>query len=230
MEFRSYCFVDGEPLGLPIVVAFLRLGRKYEIEQLRSEALQRLTHDYPPTLDRYDNIRTYLISRGDIDLDLFFFTIINLARKYDILSILPIAFLGLCLYCYDIKGMVDAFEKYDQSPHSLSLPDQRVLLKGYSSLTNKLIKTQYTLGWLKDYTHQECSNSRRQIAMKYLPPQPAHMALAEWENWKEHMKYHLCRVCISKAEEQHNEGRREVWNELPSDFGLPEWGELVKGL
>jgi len=48
-------------------------------------------------------------------------------------------------------------------------------------------------------------------------------ALERWpEEWNE-----LCEMCASVAKEEHDRGRREVWNELPGIFGLPPWDELV---
>lgn len=43
-----------KPIPFVVISAFLRLGTKYEIEVLRSEAIDRLAHEYPFTLEDYD--------------------------------------------------------------------------------------------------------------------------------------------------------------------------------
>lgn len=43
-------------VSLDIVTAFLRLGRKYDLEGLRVEALQRIFYETPTTIEDYDGL------------------------------------------------------------------------------------------------------------------------------------------------------------------------------
>lgn len=44
----------GEPLPIVAVAALLRLGTKYDIEVLRTEAVKRLVYEFPTSLQDYD--------------------------------------------------------------------------------------------------------------------------------------------------------------------------------
>lgn len=86
-------------IPFPILAAMLRLGKKYEIDYLRDEALTRLTSEFPRTLKEMQLLPpeySYIKHQKGILYD-----IINLARETAVYSILPVAFY-LCLQ--DIVG------------------------------------------------------------------------------------------------------------------------------
>src|SRR5882762_6695162 len=55
-DFHSYLLADKEPHPISVIAAFLRLGKKYGIDQLRSEAVIRLSFHFPTTLEERDKI------------------------------------------------------------------------------------------------------------------------------------------------------------------------------
>ena len=75
----------------PVVSAYLRLGKKYEIEHLRVEAVNVLTAAFPSTLKLYDDdgIKRIVFENS------LYFDVISLAREAGIHRILPAAY-----YCY----------------------------------------------------------------------------------------------------------------------------------
>lgn len=68
----------------------IRMGRKYELEQLRNEALVRLTSEFPIKMEAWESlppVYTHLVERDGL-----LFDIVNLALENDIRSILPSAY------------------------------------------------------------------------------------------------------------------------------------------
>ena len=81
---------------MPIAVlgAFLRLGRKYEIDHIRKAAVQRLAVDYPTELGAFRASWTTEFATFEIhDVTGGHLPIINVIRENDLLVHLPAAFL-----------------------------------------------------------------------------------------------------------------------------------------
>jgi len=79
-----------EVLPFPVVAAMLRLGKKYEFDHLRDEALLRLTSEFPTKLEEWDalpNRFTHIVNRKGL-----LFDIISLAIECGVQSILPAAY------------------------------------------------------------------------------------------------------------------------------------------
>lgn len=77
-------------LPFPVVAAMLRLGKKYEFDHLRDEALLRLTSEFPTTLEEWDALPdhfTHIVDRKGL-----LFDIISLAIECRVQSILPAAY------------------------------------------------------------------------------------------------------------------------------------------
>ena len=52
----GHIFQMTEAIEFDMVVAFLRLGRKYDFRGLHLEAVQRLLHDYSKMLEDFDSM------------------------------------------------------------------------------------------------------------------------------------------------------------------------------
>lgn len=91
----------------------LRLGNKYDIHQLVTEATGRLHVEFPTNLRHWDlrspSVQKYTFE-GIKEQNGLLFDIVNLALQYEILSILPVAYfscladiVGLQNSCYHIS-------------------------------------------------------------------------------------------------------------------------------
>jgi predicted KAP-like P-loop ATPase len=81
-------------IPLSTLVAFLRLGKKYKIEQLYLEVCDRLIHEFPSTLNSWDKVcHKFTLIDG---VDGILFDMIALAREVNLQSILPAVFYGWC--------------------------------------------------------------------------------------------------------------------------------------
>ena len=130
-----------------VIAAFLRLGRKYDIQQLYSEALKRLELAFPSTIEEYDcSPDSFTLDDvWDMNYNALLFAVINLTRENDILHILPAAFYAACA-SLNGKEFIEAMENPEVNTHELSVFDQRVVVKGWDSVVERQART--TFRWL----------------------------------------------------------------------------------
>ncbi|KZP29322.1 hypothetical protein FIBSPDRAFT_1038987 [Athelia psychrophila] len=221
---RSHVTID-EPVSISVVAAFVRLGQKYQIDAVLSEALKRLYNEFPVELKNLDDKRydwdKISYSKG-INID-----VANLAREQNLLSVLPYA-LHLCCYVRSDVTM-QGVQRKDNTIAKLAPINERAVLAASHSIL--LLQSSTTFSWLtadgsdECDTHQDCNNGRNQILRDSFFPLPIYTCLATWaREWEENM----CGACVLKAQDFHAVGRQKYWDELPSTFGLPDWEELKK--
>ncbi|EIW79952.1 hypothetical protein CONPUDRAFT_166605 [Coniophora puteana RWD-64-598 SS2] len=80
----------------PVVAAFLRLGKKYEIKALYEEARTCLMSDFPDTLPSWQSRTTSIVSSSRKALAI---NVANLAQEGGILRVLPAAFYECLTQC-----------------------------------------------------------------------------------------------------------------------------------
>jgi len=214
-----------EQLPFAVVAAFMRLGTKYEIEDLRAEGIRRLHADYPSSLELYDELRNgkKLAIEPHVGRS---FDIANLARETGTLSVLPVV-LYSCCRIFDNEGLFEGCQTQDgDSVIALSPTDQKICILAKDKLF--ALQARETFGWLDLNTEQDrcpdirCKNTKRKIFKSVWYPKPKCAALDAW-TWSGRM----CVDCEVDARGRHAAGRAEVWSQLPSVFALPEWDELL---
>ena len=226
-RISRYTSVPVKPLPFDVVAAFLRLGLKYNIKSLRDEATTRLTYEFPSSLEFYDR----MVDGEMIELSYSFINAtINLVRECQYLTyILPVAFYLRTGKDYFFKPPVSGDDKQVQ----LSLEDKCTLLEGWHTIAGAQHK--HTYRWLHQTTplsvscrsKSSCHTARSTLVLKEFTPIPSISGLNLFEEWPtDGIK--LCAHCETAAKTYHDEGRKRLWQMLPSFFGLPKWDELLK--
>jgi hypothetical protein len=227
----SYYFVDKQSIPFRVVSAFLRLGKKYDLKQLYREAFTRLHHDFPSKLEAWDANALY--DRISFQAGLEFDTI-NLLREVDIPLFLPSAFVFVCQDVdFDVHEILGGIRRDDSSLALLSMEDSAILLRGRQTLMDR--QAESTFIWLDDEAAGDifpdcaqppkCAAAREKIFYSLWHPLPLCIALADWDvRWEAR----LCKECIRQSKIKHHDGRQQIWKELPSIFGFPEWQQLPK--
>lgn len=64
---------------------------------------------------------------------------------------------------------------------------------------------------------QKCAAIRKDWLLDLFYPNHPHAGLMTWD---EHIGPNMCSLCIAIAEQMHNKGRAEFWEELPCSFGF----------
>ncbi|KAF8957728.1 hypothetical protein BDZ97DRAFT_1737158 [Flammula alnicola] len=225
-----------DKLPFPILVSMLRLGKKYQFDHFRDDALERLKVDLPAKLADWECV--FDVDAGGVDDESpgwYTFNnevdVINIALEVGIQSILPIVYY-LCLSNHDLAIIFDGLPRIDGTTARLHPDSQRVLVLGREKVIRAMLK--HTYRWLKAkkivpceicVTQEKCSEARIQALESGLPSfsSEVHVALDTLNS-----KYTkgFCRPCTLASIEAHEAGRQKVWQELPSYFGLPEWENL----
>ena len=208
-------------MSLAKVAAFYRLGTKYEIPDLRIEAIRRLSNDYPDELELFDQNRNSQLIEGRAA------DVVNLAREMNILSVLPSA-LYCCSAFYTTGEILGGKKRSDGSTAIMSLDDQKICLLGRDKLTR--LQATETFSWLANEFEGscldlKCVNGRDALIGILFIWSPACRALHRrrriWER-------EFCAPCVAAFADSHALGRKNIWNLLPSIFDLPPWEELLK--
>ncbi|KAJ6581641.1 hypothetical protein B0H19DRAFT_515007 [Mycena capillaripes] len=215
-------------LPFPVVVALIRLGRKYEFRNLLDAAVGLVMCDNPATLEEY-------LARGNGERKILGYTRIDmlaLVRENNILSALPCAYYHVVRSCTQSE-LFDGVPRLDGTLACLDANDIRRCNLSREKIIAKQIQPGYTLGFFTkwDYdagcTHaRTCGKTREKMFQSSLNPLGIH-ALDNGENgWKDV----FCAACFRHIKDLIDAGRTRMWEELPSFFDLPPWSELKNDL
>ncbi|KZP23501.1 hypothetical protein FIBSPDRAFT_823475 [Athelia psychrophila] len=219
----------GKPLKIEVVAAFLRLGKKYDIEVLRVEALERIFGEVATTLDEMlsnTNKPKRLIEAGFFrNLPLPWVDILNLAREHDLQSVLPLA-LYKCCRLFD-KGTAFSTNR-DMSEFRISVSDQLLIAAG----TKRIIELQNrtTSAWAGAESSildrcpipESCARDLLDILHDKFLTCVYIRGTHPWVDPQDR----LCKFCRTNGKMEQSQGRQRFWDSLPGLFDLPEWPEL----
>lgn len=220
--------LGGAPMPLAIIAAFLRLGAKYDIGVLRTEALKRIYYQFPTNLAaRLSMINWSTIE--DTRSHTLFVHIVKVARENGLSSVLPLALYGCCRKQNLTKLTKDCKEN---KVVRLSSEDLQTYTLAYSNLAALQATTTYawvypkaSATYLLCDSFEDCSSARNDFLISTFLPFPTIRGLQGWDSkWGENM----CDECACIAKTSHNAGRQKFWDGIPAAFGLPGWAELEK--
>ncbi|KAF6759164.1 hypothetical protein DFP72DRAFT_885839 [Ephemerocybe angulata] len=229
MALRLYGDKDhtgGDALPMAVVAAMVRMGRKYDIEHIKNEGLNHLKKTFPAELSswdhNYENAPPSIKCKpgqGDLEIAL---EAIKLAHECDVKTILPACYLTVCYY------------RTGTSAHVIPTEVEGQCSFGAADLLE--VRNQAIYGWISELGEKaQCSNQDICLDMgRYLMKKIWRYTRlsSTFDRWTNVARiYHayigqLCTFCSRTAEGSHEENRRDVWDELPSYFGLPNWGSL----
>lgn len=172
------------------------------------------------------------------------FAVVNLAREQGLLSVLPLSLYMSCCYSDGPNAIATGTPRGDGTTMML-LPDDRLKCLGAWNRLG-IAQSKTTLGWiiLPTATYstctkpRQCAKLRMDVMRNVFYPFVIFAGLYTWSEFQVRWVYsdrgspqnwYMCDSCNVVAEQLHENGRSNFWEELPSIFGLPEWDELGKG-
>jgi len=232
----SFRYVSlGGSLSLSVIAAFLRLGRKYEIAQLHTEALTRLNYEFPSTLEKCEEMVDFTMIEDDRPLASLVFEVIELAHEHNLRHLLPWAY-TVCCHDITFEDIFGTFDLDNGRRIKLANKDQRICIIGWRDLVS--VQTKLPFFWLSndgnpiwDELVAACGSKRRCIAARQKlrdeifchGEAPKCCAMTFWDTeWGVDM----CGVCGAEAKEMHHQALVKLWYRLPTIFGLPGWDKI----
>ncbi|KZP16978.1 hypothetical protein FIBSPDRAFT_1047099 [Athelia psychrophila] len=227
-------------MPVPVLGAFLRLGRKYEIDHLRKQALKRLAVDFPTDLDTCTRIMSKIRTLSlrpeswptSIDIKLKegdLLTLINILRDNDLGVFLPFVF-SVVVFC-DIRLELSVLQR---SPHNgepiLSLDDIDLVVRASRKIAH--LPSTGAMSWTEHSPRyatcesNRCDEARGKIAFRwYKHSIPVLPLFKEWSvQWDQGGLF--CDPCKVQGRIMYREGQEKIWEMLPDLYGLPGWEEL----
>ncbi|KAJ3012427.1 hypothetical protein NUW54_g1874 [Trametes sanguinea] len=202
-------------LDIHAISAWIRLGQKYQIDELVEEGLAILHEHYPDSLSK-------ALSRSSGFSGLKAIAVVNLARLTGKASLLPTALLACC--CLEAE-IVKGFEREDGTRERLDPED---LGRCYAAKATLIRTTTASIVSLLDpfppsscEDPQKCEDQRR-VNLEYLTETlyadicPDTLFVEEkcedivLPTWCD-----LCGPCRSALKAQIHDERKALWNELP---------------
>ncbi|KAJ7134291.1 hypothetical protein C8R44DRAFT_662634 [Mycena epipterygia] len=215
------------------VAAIIRLGRKYEIKDLLTAMVARLTAYYSRTLD--DHIESYsdhfCLLNGGISGSHTAFDVINLANANRLHALLPSLYFKT-LSSLENQGYMEyvltGAPRMDGTISELSFESQVIFTKS----RNEIARTQANMmfGWLTSghLPSSKCNDARcipnrdrltRQIfiPMYYIKEMDERSVF--WDDY-------FCVECRKVTTSEFRQGSQSFWDHLPTFFDLPDWADL----
>lgn len=229
-----YPYIMHDPqktLSFASIAAMIRLGRKYGFTRLQANALRRLQTLFPKTLST-DGLRGHPQFTAEFLLD-----VINLAEENSIKSILPAAYLQLCLTC-SLDPILNGVQRKDGTQLRLSHESMTCCVLGREDLASQL-PTLIFPSLLREPTNDPrtssmcprgwsspCNSSFGAIRAAFLASSENKMKFLKRPEGINQLVAGFCVECKKAIVERYTAGRKSVWDQLPSFFELPNWGDL----
>ncbi|KAF5340727.1 hypothetical protein D9611_007350 [Ephemerocybe angulata] len=214
-----------EPISFDQVEALMHVGNKYEVKLMKDEAVERMKDaGLVSELAEYKEVNLELQRSIEYQEGLVF-DIINIAVKYRLCEVLPVAFL---VACPDYsRGVLES------RSGTLSRTARDIWLRGREALDSKKDRP---FSWVDAYskTHDQCHAVMNNIK-KGIQAVPFRLRrlLYKWNDFIEEFGREgadtfldiqgLCKECRLACLKHVTKQRKSTWEELPSDFGLGAW-------
>ncbi|KAJ6519063.1 hypothetical protein C8R45DRAFT_807261 [Mycena sanguinolenta] len=222
-------FLGREKLSLAAIGAFIRLGRKYQFEDILDSAVARVMAKYPTTLSKYGATTELELWRSMEGYEGIEFDVITLLSDNNIFTALPSAYYRAV---NSASMLFDGIPRKDGTRACLAQVDLRRCAIGQQNLFIKQFEPGYTFGWFREWDFeddctslQSCRKEREGFLALYMDDSRP-FALVELN-----FKFHdFCDACARHATDCMNAGRKKIWEELPQMFDLPPWDQLKNDL
>ncbi|KAK7055121.1 BTB domain-containing protein [Favolaschia claudopus] len=224
-------------LRLSLIGSIIRLGRKYDFKDLLAAAVDRLTYENPQTLGEYEKLKKndsgayattkYILYKGML-LD-----VIILAHENGLFTLLPCAYLRLFLYT-PLETMIEGID----GPYGrveLSVEQQKICVAAKRKIMEVQWRDPDVWSWFSSgFGAQDCTSRTNSCALKktllFRTFVVGDVSFIPFGAVPKQLQASMCEACIRRHKEVMAAGRKKMWDELPTFFGLPPWSELKNDL
>jgi hypothetical protein len=208
------------------VEGVLRLSLKYDVQYLRRRALKHLVSTFPQT---FKDWKARDVVRTIPGLENTPFAALSIAREFDLTWLLPSIL--YCISSHPLEKTLDGVQ-WENKSLELNWVDKRTALIGRSKIL--LSQSQAAVMLTKvaglpveGCTGSNCSSTRSRYA-EILSGWAMAGLLDYFEDNDEMYDLDFCLTCRRLFRDHCEAASRNLWEDLPSMFELPEWNELER--
>ncbi|KAJ7777517.1 hypothetical protein DFH07DRAFT_911447 [Mycena maculata] len=224
---------SGESLPFQLISSVIRMGRKYGFKKLLDAAVGRLAYENPTTLAAHDAMPcpnpsgAYESTRIEHYPGIVF-DMITLAQANSLYTILP------CAYSRAFQSqelILDGIAYPNGVCITISPLDQKALVLGRKKILQAQWEAPYPWTMLSaDAASPACTDNAGCITMRKIILRGALESGTLLVLRRATKPTGFCAACEADYLEAMAQGRRELWERLPTFFGLPPWDELKNDL
>lgn len=219
----------------------MRLGTKYGITYLRTDALRRLDAQYPSTYSAYkiwSDPKLFITSDSD-ELGSNLIDTVNLAREMNITRILPMLFLRICILLdkapdqtsYDL--VLRGWPRSDGTRANLSGENSARCIIGLNNLRKYQLSRINWWSRPRSFCGGSCVEKLRQTLLS--PLSNGLSTVIYFDSTTRDVEYAInrwgagmCGQCRTQLISRPSpESPILTWNGLPGAFSLPSWEQLT---
>lgn len=218
-----------EPQTLSTIAALLRLGDKYDMKVLHRDALRILHSGSPLELSTAPPLGTLFPQVIRRDGPAFGFDLVNVLYENAMEILLPVALYVLVCALNDIKDIFDGVDRADGTRAGLHPEVLRAAAVGYHKLTKRAEQLLFTwpLQCAKTCASQSCADQRLEFMEEVVEHSLSSHVIFVSMSWKIHPLVDSCQECTTFGRSEHKAGRKILWEEMPSTFGIQKsWADL----
>ncbi|KDR79559.1 hypothetical protein GALMADRAFT_63337 [Galerina marginata CBS 339.88] len=218
---------DAFPLHL--LVTMLSMGKKYEFDKLRADAVYRLSVEFPSTLQLWDRQFYGYAPRRIRGQEL---ELVNIVLQEGLTAFLPAAYLA-CLRFRTAAEVMSGYLRQDGSRIFLPDSSKADLIQARDSLSAAMSECTYGLlhgskniiPGANCASPTKCTNVRlKKLDTQFVtfPPSPKFSL----DPCPKYITDEFCDPCATMLRTAFEAGRNRIWLELPQYFRMPGWDGL----
>lgn len=208
------------------ISALIRLGHKYQIEDVQHQALAVLQTAFPSTFKEFSNRNvSSLFGAPPVRRKSSGIEAIHLAQLTETPALLPTAFYACALLD---EAVVDGHHREDGTVQYLSVEDLRRFIRGYGQVKLRVPHSMAHIFNLKPDTQCTSPNTCC-VALHTARAEAGGIILRRWsgaiDRWGERPGSY-CKACANMLKARVLEEQKDLWRDLPAifDVEVEGWG------
>ncbi|KLO08407.1 hypothetical protein SCHPADRAFT_893920 [Schizopora paradoxa] len=221
--YREYYYRDNDKTPIETIISLLLLSNKYDFRHIRNEVTQQLSRLYPKTLAAFDHVDEDGYSDDLFGMSRVYsdYRLLKACHLADIIFLLPRLFYACS--GFEVHWI---YEEVDEAG-GLDPSCLRTLLTGKSKLD--LALRAFIASLPDEFRSISCPTCKVGAYVSRLHQQEgSHLSAYKGHALAQSVLNNGCQLCTTEFANRIEDKREEIWEQIPSYYGFPEWEELLE--